>query len=164
MRSRRLFSPSMRAGRSKKSGIPVPLTPPGAFCADAWTGSTKTCRPAKRRVWAGMKPRRPGLLYSPRMSDWLLKTEPSDYSFEDLVKEKKTVWTGVKNPVARKHLSSMKKNDRIVVYHTGDVKAAVGLAAVAADARPDPKDPASPLVEIEASKSLSKAVSLADMK
>ena len=63
------------------------------------------------------------------MSDWLLKTEPSDYSFQDLLKEKKTIWTGVKNPVARKHLSSMKKSDRIVVYHTGDVKSAVGLAS-----------------------------------
>jgi predicted RNA-binding protein with PUA-like domain len=98
------------------------------------------------------------------MSDWLLKTEPSDYSFQDLLNEKKTIWTGVKNPVARKHLSSMKKNDRIVIYHTGDVKSAVGLAAVAADARTDSKDPASPLVEIEAKKTLSQPVSLQDVR
>lgn len=98
------------------------------------------------------------------MSDWLLKTEPSDYSFQDLLNEKKTIWTGVKNPVARKHLSSMKKNDRIVIYHTGDVKSAVGLAAVAADARPESGDPSSPLVEIEAKKTLSQPVSLSDVR
>ena len=64
------------------------------------------------------------------MADWLVKTEPGDYSFEDLRKEKETVWTGVKNPVALKHLRAMKKGDRVVVYHTGNEKSAVGTATV----------------------------------
>ena len=64
------------------------------------------------------------------MADWLVKTEPGDYSFEDLRREKETVWTGVKNPVALKHLRSMKKGDRVIVYHTGSEKSAVGEAAV----------------------------------
>lgn len=66
------------------------------------------------------------------MADWLVKTEPGDYSFEDLLREKETVWTGVKNPVALKHLRSMKRGDRVVVYHTGSEKAAVGAAVVSA--------------------------------
>ena len=96
--------------------------------------------------------------------DWLLKTEPSTYSFGDLVREKTTTWDGVTNALARKHLRSMSKGDRLVVYHTGDVKAAVGRATVAAAPRPDPADPKGPVVDVRAGKGLKKPVTLAEMK
>ena len=65
---------------------------------------------------------------------WLFKTEPSDYSFERLQRDKKTTWTGVKNALALKHLRQVKKGDEIAVYHTGTVKAVVGVARATADA------------------------------
>ena len=95
------------------------------------------------------------------MADWLVKTEPGDYSFEDLRKEKETVWTGVKNPVALKHLRAMKKGDRVVVYHTGSVRAAVGTAAVAAA---DARDPKNPRVMVAAGKRLAAPVPLDAVK
>lgn len=97
------------------------------------------------------------------MADFLLKTEPSDYSFDDLATEKQTTWTGVKNPVAIRHLLAMKKNDRLVVYHTGDVKAAVGLATVVS-ADTDPRSPTDPIVVIAAGRPLATPVSLATIK
>lgn len=97
------------------------------------------------------------------MTNFLLKTEPSDYSFDDLVREKQTVWSGVKNPVAIRHLLSMKKGDRLVIYHTGDVKAAVGLATVVS-ADTDPKSPTDPIVLIAAGKPLASPVTLATIK
>lgn len=97
------------------------------------------------------------------MANFLLKTEPSDYSFDDLVKEKQTVWTGVKNLTAIRHLLSTKKGDRLVIYHTGDVKAAVGLATVVS-ADTDPKSPTDPVVVIAAGKPLAKPVTLAAIK
>ena len=97
------------------------------------------------------------------MTDFLLKTEPSDYSFDDLVREKQTVWTGVKNPTAIRHLLSTKKGDRLVIYHTGDVKAAVGLATVVS-ADTDPKSPTDPQVVIAAGKRLATPVTLAEIK
>ena len=97
------------------------------------------------------------------MANFLLKTEPSDYSFDDLVKEKQTVWSGVKNPTAIRHLLSTKKGDRLVIYHTGDVKAAVGLATVVS-ADTDPKSPTDPIVVIAAGKSLAAPVALATIK
>lgn len=71
------------------------------------------------------------------MARWLFKTEPSDYSFDRLVKEKKTAWDGVKNALALKHLRQVKKGDEIAIYHTGDVKAVVGVAKATADAKGD---------------------------
>jgi predicted RNA-binding protein with PUA-like domain len=71
---------------------------------------------------------------------WLFKTEPSDYSFERLVKEKKTTWTGVKNALALKHLRQVKRGDDIAIYHTGGVKAVVGVARALADAKGDAVD------------------------
>jgi predicted RNA-binding protein with PUA-like domain len=71
---------------------------------------------------------------------WLFKTEPSDYSFERLLKEKKTTWTGVKNALALKHLRQVKKGDEIAIYHTGGVKAVVGIAQALADAKGDAVD------------------------
>jgi predicted RNA-binding protein with PUA-like domain len=96
--------------------------------------------------------------------DWLLKTEPSDYSFEDLGREKTTAWTGVTAPAARKNLRSMSKGDRVVVYHTGDVRAAVGLATVASPPRPDPADPKGTVVDVKAGKPLKRPVTLAELK
>ncbi len=72
------------------------------------------------------------------MASWLLKTEPGSYSFADLQRDGKTAWTGVANPVAQRNLREMRMGDRAIVYHTGDEKAAVGLARVVREAYPDP--------------------------
>jgi predicted RNA-binding protein with PUA-like domain len=95
------------------------------------------------------------------MSDYLLKTEPSEYSFADLQRDKATVWDGVHNPVALKNLGGMKPGDRLVIYHTGDEKAAVGTAAVVSVDTSNPKNPA---VKIQAGKPIRKPVSLAQIK
>ena len=95
------------------------------------------------------------------MSDYLLKTEPTVYSFADLQKEATTVWDGVTNPVAVKNLRGMKPGDRLVIYHTGDEKSAVGTATVVSV---DPSEPSQPQVKIKAGKPLSKAVTLAEIK
>ena len=68
---------------------------------------------------------------------WLFKTEPTDYSFERLLKDKKTLWTGVKNALALQHLRKVKKGDEIAVYHTGSEKSVVGIARATADAKGD---------------------------
>jgi predicted RNA-binding protein with PUA-like domain len=73
--------------------------------------------------------------------DYLLKTEPTVYSFVDLQRDKNTVWDGVTNPVAVKHLREMKAGDRLVIYHTGDDKSAVGTATVTSVDASDPKNP-----------------------
>jgi predicted RNA-binding protein with PUA-like domain len=72
--------------------------------------------------------------------NWLIKEEPTHYSFEDLLRDGRTVWSGVRNPVAQKHLQSIRKGDRIFFYHTGDVKAVVGIAKAAGAPYPDPSD------------------------
>ena len=72
--------------------------------------------------------------------NWLLKEEPTHYSFDDLVRDRKTSWTGVRNPLAQKHLRSIAKGDRIFFYHTGDVKSVVGIAKAGGAAYPDPAD------------------------
>lgn len=92
---------------------------------------------------------------------YLLKTEPSVYSFSDLQRDGKTVWDGVTNPVAVKHLRAMQPGDELVIYHTGDEKSAVGTATVVSVKIDDPK---TPLVTIKAGKALPKPVSLADIK
>ena len=73
------------------------------------------------------------------MARWLLKTEPGTYSFDDLVREKKTRWEGVSNPVALKHIRSMKKGDDLIIYHTGKERAAVGTGTVISNPYADPK-------------------------
>jgi predicted RNA-binding protein with PUA-like domain len=93
--------------------------------------------------------------------DYLLKTEPSVYSFDDLEREKTTIWDGVSNPVAIKHLREMKPADRLVVYHTGDQKSAVGTATVVSVDTSDGKNPA---VKIKAGKAVAKPVTLAEVK
>jgi predicted RNA-binding protein with PUA-like domain len=100
------------------------------------------------------------------MARFLVKTEPSTYSFADLQRDRRTVWDGVSNPVALKHLATIRKGDTVVVYHTGDEKQAVGLAVAASDAYPDPKlgDPKRPVVDLAADQPLPKAVTLAQVK
>jgi predicted RNA-binding protein with PUA-like domain len=92
---------------------------------------------------------------------YLLKTEPSGYSFADLQKDKKTVWDGVANPVALRNLGQMKPGALLIIYHTGDEKSAVGKATVISVDSSNPKDPK---VEIQAGKSLSRPVTLAEIK
>ncbi len=95
------------------------------------------------------------------MADYLLKTEPTEYSFADLQREGTTVWDGVSNPVAVKNLRGMKPGDRLVIYETGDHKSAVGSATVVSV---DVPEPAKPQVKIKAGKPLPKPVSLAEIK
>jgi predicted RNA-binding protein with PUA-like domain len=94
-------------------------------------------------------------------ADYLLKTEPSEYSFENLQRDEVTVWDGVSNPVALKHLREMKPGARLVIYETADRKSAVGTGVVASVDSSDPKNPA---VKIKAGKALAKPVSLAEVK
>jgi len=95
------------------------------------------------------------------MSDYLLKTEPSEYSFADLQRNKVTVWDGVHNPVALRNLGGMKPGDRLIIYETGDNKSAVGTATVVSV---DTSNPKSPAVEIKAGKPLAKPVTLQQIK
>ncbi|HEX7087791.1 MAG TPA: EVE domain-containing protein [Vicinamibacterales bacterium] len=74
------------------------------------------------------------------MAQWLVKEEPEHYSYAQLERDGRTVWSGVKNPLAQKHLRGIRKGDRIFYYHTGKEKAVVGIARAAGDAYPDPKD------------------------
>jgi len=100
------------------------------------------------------------------MNHWILKTEPSSYSFDRLAEEKTAVWDGVSNPVALRNIRAMRKGDRVCIYHTGDEKACVGLATVASAPYPDPKakDPKRVVVELKAEKRLAKPVTLAAIK
>lgn len=93
--------------------------------------------------------------------DYLLKTEPSTYSFADLQRDKATVWDGVSNPVALKNLRSMKPGERLVIYHTGDEKSAVGTATVVSV---DAADAKNPQVKIKVGKANAKPVTLAEAK
>ena len=97
--------------------------------------------------------------------NWLFKEEPTHYSYDDLVRDGKTSWTGVKNPLAQKHLRSVKKGDRIFFYHTGD-KAVVGIARAAGAAYPDPADTSGKLyaVDVEPVRKLKAPVTLAAIK
>ena len=92
---------------------------------------------------------------------YLLKTEPSEYSFADFSREKETVWDGVSNPAALKHLRSMHRGDRLVIYETGNVKSVVGTASVLSVQESDPKIPQ---VKIKAAKPLPKAIPLSEIK
>ena len=93
--------------------------------------------------------------------NYLLKTEPSEYSFADLQRDQNTVWDGVSNPVALKHLCAMKPGDHLLIYETGDHKSAVGTATVVSVEAGDPKNPQ---IKIKAGKPLARAVSLAEIK
>ena len=98
--------------------------------------------------------------------NWLFKEEPSNYSYDAFVKDKETTWSGVKNPVAQKHLRSVKKGDRVFYYHTGDEKQIVGVAKALGDAYPDPKDKTGKayVVDIAPVKKLPRPVTLKEIK
>jgi predicted RNA-binding protein with PUA-like domain len=98
--------------------------------------------------------------------NWLLKEEPSNYSFDALVKDKRTVWSGVRNPLAQKHLRAIKKGDRIFYYHTGNEKAVVAVATALRDAYADPNDKTGKLavVDVAPVKKLPRPVTLAEIK
>jgi len=93
--------------------------------------------------------------------DYLLKTEPTEYSFADLQRDKETVWDGVTNPVAVRNLREMTPGTRLIIYETGDHKTAVGTASVVSV---DPSDPKKPIVKIKVGNPLKKPVSLAQIK
>jgi len=98
------------------------------------------------------------------MATWLLKTEPTTYSFDDLARERVTAWTGVKNPTAQANLRAMERGDEVVVYHSG-AKEAVGLGQVARAAYPDPGgDGKLVCVDVAAGKRLASPVSLATLR
>ncbi len=92
---------------------------------------------------------------------YLLKTEPSEYSFADLQRDKTTTWDGVTNPVAVRNLREMPKGSELIIYHTGDEKRAVGAASLVSV---DPADPKKPVVTIKAGQPLKTPKSLADIK
>ena len=98
--------------------------------------------------------------------NWLVKEEPSNYSYDDLARDGRTSWTGVRNPLAQKHLRSIRKADRIFFYHTGSEKAVVGIARAAGNAYPDPADKTGKLyaVDVEPVKKLAAPVTLASIK
>jgi predicted RNA-binding protein with PUA-like domain len=97
---------------------------------------------------------------------WLLKTEPGSYSYAQLERDRRTVWDGVKNSLALKHLAAMQKGDEVLVYHTGDEKAVVGVARVVRGAYPDPKagDPRMAVVDLEPVRALARPVTLSELR
>jgi predicted RNA-binding protein with PUA-like domain len=98
--------------------------------------------------------------------NWLFKEEPSSYSFDALKKDGGTVWAGVRNPLAQKHLRGVKKGDRIFYYHTGSEKAVIGVAKATSDAYPDPNDKTgkAAVVDIAPERALGRPVTLAEIK
>ena len=98
--------------------------------------------------------------------NYLFKEEPGNYSYDQLARDGRTSWTGVRNPLAQKHLRGVKKGDRIFFYHTGDEKAVVGICRAAGDAYLDPADKTGKLhaVDVEPVKKLKSAVTLAAIK
>jgi predicted RNA-binding protein with PUA-like domain len=100
----------------------------------------------------------------PPIHYYLAKTEPSVYSIDDLKREHKTVWDGVRNPQAVRAIKDMQPGDRVFIYHSGGVSAIVGLALVLSAGRPDPKDPKTAVVDLEFLAQLDSPVTLAEVK
>jgi len=100
------------------------------------------------------------------MARWLLKTEPDCYAWDQLVKDKKTTWDGIANATALKHLRTMKKGDVALIYHTGDERAAVGVAEITSNPYPDPNEADDKLVvvDLKPKKKLPNPVTLSDIK
>lgn len=100
------------------------------------------------------------------MAQWLVKEEPEHYGYDQLERDRKTVWAGVRNPLAQKHLRSIRKGDRIFYYHTGKEKAVVAIAKASSDAYPDPADPSGKqvVVDVTPEKKLPQPVTLAAIK
>jgi predicted RNA-binding protein with PUA-like domain len=94
---------------------------------------------------------------------FLLKTEPTTYSYDDLLRDGETTWDGISNPTALQNLRSMKKGDKLVIYHSGEGKAAIGTAKVAS-VTPNPEDPRNPNVRIQPVKRLKQEKTLAAMR
>ena len=102
----------------------------------------------------------------PRMAQWLVKEEPENYAYAQLERDGKTVWAGVRNPLAQKHLKAIRKGDRIFYYHTGKEKAVVGIAKASSDAYPDPANSSGKqfVVDVAPVRKLAKPVTLAAIK
>jgi len=100
------------------------------------------------------------------MACFLFKTEPSSYSYADLVRDRRTVWEGVANAVALKHLRTVAKGDTVLIYHTGDAKAVVGIARAVSDPYADPKigDPKRTVVDLAPVRALKRPVALATFR
>src|SRR3989442_15272244 len=98
------------------------------------------------------------------MANWLIKEEPEHYNYAALERDRRTVWSGVKNPLAQKPLRSIRKGDRIFYYHTGKEKAVVAVAKAASDAYPDPKDATLAVVDVVPERRLERPVTLAAIK
>lgn len=97
---------------------------------------------------------------------WLLKSDPDHYSFADLERDGKTVWDGISNNLALKHLRNVRRGDQVMVYHTGSERAVVGLAEAVSDPYPDPqqKDPKLAVIDLKAKGKLSRPVTLDEIK
>jgi len=97
---------------------------------------------------------------------WLVKEEPSNYAFDAFVKDRGTTWSGVRNPLAQKHLRSIRQGDLVFYYHTGDEKAIIGIAKAAGNAYPDPADKTGKahVVDLEPVRKLARPVTLAEVK
>jgi predicted RNA-binding protein with PUA-like domain len=100
------------------------------------------------------------------MSYWLFKSDPVLYGYSELERDKQTVWDGVSNPLALKHLRSCKKGDQVFIYHSGAEKAIVGIAEITREAYPDPKkkDEKLSVLEIKALKRVPRAITLSEIK
>ena len=100
------------------------------------------------------------------MNYWLLKTEPSEYSYANLEEKKKAVWDGITNPLALKYIKGMKKDDLAFIYHTGDEKQIIGIATITGGAYPDPKDDTGKLsvVDVAPKQKFKKPVALSAIK
>lgn len=132
----------------------------------------------ERIPWEGSPPKKrtarppPGIsravqpVYPKFVKYWLLKTEPSAYSWDDLVRDKKTFWDGVRNYQARNNMAAMKKGDQALIYHSVGPKEVVGTATITAESYPDPttEDERWVVVDVKAGKALPKPVTLAEIK
>ena len=98
------------------------------------------------------------------MANWILKTEPSTYSFDDLVRAGRATWDGVTNPVALKNIKAMKAGDAVLIYHTGDEKAVVGHAEVVSAPYPDPGAAKLTVVDLKPGKRLPRPITLAQVR
>ena len=100
------------------------------------------------------------------MARWLLKSEPNEYSWDDLVRDKSTTWDGVTNALALKHMRTIRKGDAALIYHTGDQRAMIGIAEVVAKPSPDPKesDPRIVVIDVKPTKKLARPVTLDEIR
>jgi predicted RNA-binding protein with PUA-like domain len=102
--------------------------------------------------------------YNPAVAHWLLKTEPGDYSYDDLVRDKRATWDGVSNALALRHLRDMRKGDLAYIYHTGKEREIVGVAEIASNPAPDPRDEKLIVIDLTPKRRLSNPVTLEKLK